>query len=64
MAEETETSTTMLYRAGGSANPEAWNRKLDTKIVDDADLDAAKGEGWLTAADLAKADAAPVKAAK
>jgi hypothetical protein len=56
VAEDTKTPepTTMLYRAGDTVNPEAWNLKLDTLIVADADIDAAKADGWLLAADALK----------
>lgn len=55
-----DTKTTMLYRAGDAVNPEAWNLKLDTRIVADADIDAAQAEGWQLAADVLK----PAKGAK
>lgn len=58
MAEQTD--VTMLYRASETVNPEAWNRKLDTLIVADADIAEAQSQGWLLAADLDK----PAKGSK
>lgn len=43
---------TMLYRPGSQVNPEAWNLEADTLIVDDEDIEAAKAEGWMVAADF------------
>lgn len=60
-------ATTMLYRAGEKVNPAAWNLKLDTLVVADDEVDAAKADGWQTAAEItapAKADPKPKPAAK
>lgn len=46
--------TTMLYkhRENGVKNEHAWNLPLDTKIVEDDDVEAHHKDGWLTAAQV------------
>lgn len=66
-ATEVTANPTMLYKPGETVNPEAWNRKLDTSVVDANDKDAlaaAKAGGWVTVDELVKADAAAAARAK
>lgn len=52
------TDQTMLYRpaiALTAFNPEAWNLPLDTLIVEDGAIDAARADGWLTGAEAVEA---------
>jgi len=50
---------TMLYRPREAINPEAWNLPLDTIIVDATEVEDAKAEGWLEAADAVEAANVP-----
>ena len=43
---------TMLYRRCSEVNPAAWNKCVETRVVEDEDIDTAQGEGWLLAADI------------
>lgn len=54
MAEKNEQSVTMLYkrRKNGAVNEHAWNMPLDTKVVEDGEIEAHKADGWLTAAEV------------
>lgn len=54
MAEEKQPDTIMLYkrRKDGVKNEHAWNLPLETKIVEDGEIDAHKAKGWLTAAEV------------
>lgn len=54
MAEKNHPSHTMLYkrREDGVKNDRAWNLPLETKVVDDSEIEAHQAEGWLTAAEL------------
>jgi hypothetical protein len=54
MAEKKHPEHTMLYRPreDGAKNPEAWNLPLDTQIVESAEVDLHRPDGWLTAAEV------------
>jgi len=42
----------MLYRPGFAINAEAWNMAIETRIVNDDDIEAALADGWFMAADI------------
>lgn len=54
MAEKKHPEHTMLYRhrEDGVKNPEAWNLPLDTQIVESAEVELHRPDGWLTAAEV------------
>lgn len=54
MSEKKQPSHTMLYRhrEGGEKNAEAWNLPLDTKIVEDGEIETHQADGWKTAVEI------------
>lgn len=51
---EAQPTHTMLYKAreDGSPNEGAWNLPLDTKVVEDGEIEAHQKDGWQTAAQI------------
>jgi hypothetical protein len=39
--------STMLYRPGGPINPEAWNLSLETRVVEDSEIEGCLAGGWM-----------------